>query len=257
MHRLILTSTVALAATAAAVPNAVASPVTGDITAKRLAHVRVAECSWGPEAIDRHATFRGVMRRVPQTARMWMRFSLQERVGGGRYRTIKAPGLGGWRKSHPAVRRFSYRQRVLELAAGSVYRAVVSFRWYNAGGEVIRKARRRSRPCGQPGPLANVAVLRIGGGLPLAGAPLLSTYDVAVVNGGRLASPPFGVSLAVDGAVVNTQSVGALLPGEARRLYFTGPLCVGSLTARADSEDAIREVSERDNVLTASCPAPA
>lgn len=163
--------TAALLGALAAIPGAVALPRKGDAAAMPVAFVRVVECSRGPEALDRHATFRASMRRVPHTEHMSMRFALQERVGDGRFRPVNAPGLGTWRSSHPAVRRFSYRQRVLELAEGSTYRAVVSFRWYDADGGLIRRARRRSKPCRQPGLLSNLRLLRIGGGLPPVGAP--------------------------------------------------------------------------------------
>lgn len=237
----------------AALPSAQAGPRTGK-AARTVALVRVADCARGPQAADRHAIFRGAMRRVAHTGRMSMRFALQERVGAGRFRTVRAPGLGRWRKSRPGVRRFSHRQRVLELAEGSAYRVVVSFRWHDGDGQVIRRARRRSRSCSQPGPLSNLRLLRIGGGLPLAGAPLFSMYNVRVANRGQVATPRFGVSLAVDGGIVDRQSVGALSPGEVRQLSFAGPACARSLTARADPEDAVRETSERDNVLTVPCP---
>ena len=233
---------------------AAALALAGAASARPAAFVRVVECSRGPEALDRHATFRAAMRRVAHSERMWMRFRLQERVGDGPFRTVRAPGLGTWRRSHPAVRRFSHRQRVLELAEGSAYRTLVSFRWYDGDGELIRRARRRSKPCEQPGLLANLGLLRIRGGQPLAGAPRSSTYTVPVVNRGRATAGRFGVSLAVDGHDVDTQSVAALAPGEVRHLVFAGPVCEGSLTARADPEDAVREVSERDNLLTAPCP---
>ena len=237
-------------------PVALALPATGDGAGGRtLALVRVAECSRGPEALDRHATFRGVMRRVPGTESMWMRFSIQERVGDGRFRTVRAPGLGAWRKSHPAVRRFSYRQRVLELAEGSAYRAVVSFRWYGAGGELIRRARRRSKPCAQPGLLPNLDVVGIGGGPPILGVPRRSSYTVRIVNNGGTGAPRSGVSLAVDGASLGTQSLGALEPGEARQLLFSGPVCRRSVAARVDPGDLVREAFERDNLVTAPCPA--
>ena len=245
-----VTCTTALVATLAAAATAGA----GDAGARPTALVRVVECSRGPAVLDRHATFRAAMRRLPHTERMWMRFTLQERVGDGRFRTVRAPGLGTWRKSHPHVRRFSHRQRVLELAEGAAYRTVVGFRWYDGDGELIRRTRRRSKPCDQPGLLPNLGLLGIGGGQPLAAAPGSATYTVRIANRGRATAPRHGVSLAVDGHDVDTQAVAALAPGDVRQLVFAGPVCAGSVTARADPDDAVREVSERDNVLTAGCP---
>ncbi len=246
--------TTALIATLAAAPGASALRATGDAAVRPRAFVRVADCVRGPAATDRHVTFRATMRRVAGAERMSMRIALQERVGDGPFRTVKAPGLGAWRTSHPGVGRFSHRQRVLALAEGSSYRAIVSFRWYDEDGELVRRARRRSKPCDQPGLLPNLGALGIGGGRPLATAPRSYSYSVRVVNRGRATAPRFGVSLAVDRGIVDTQSVAPLGPGEVRELSFTGPACEGSLTARVDPEDVVREASEKDNVLTAPCP---
>lgn len=244
----------ALIGVLAVIPGAFALPANRDASARPLALVRVAECSRGPAAIDRQATFRATMRRVAGAERMAMRFSLQERVGDGRFRTVKARGLAAWRKSYQGVRRFSHRQRVLALAEGSDYRVVVSFRWYAGDGQLIRRTRRRSKPCAQPGALPNLSVLRIGGRPLLLGIPGSHAYTVEVANRGSAAAPRFRVSLAADGGIVDTQSVPALARGEVRRLSFAGPACERSLTARVDPEDAVRESSEKDNFLVARCP---
>lgn len=251
MFRTILTAT--LAVLAIAVVGASAEP--GDGMAKLpLASVRVAECARGPAAENRLAVFRGTMRRLPGTEEMWMRFKLQERVGAGRFRTVKAPGLGTWHKSRPGLRRFAYRQRVLALAEGSSYRTIVSFRWYAADGKSILRARRRSPACKQPGLLSDLRVRSIGGGRQVAGVPGAYRYAVNLVNRGQVAAGAFGVSLAVDGGTVDTLAVSALAPGESRSLLFSGPACRGTVTAVADPEDTVREVSERDNTLTSPCP---
>lgn len=246
--------------TVVAVLGTVAAPASagpagnGDAGARPPAFVRLVECTRGSEPSDRRASFRGTMDRLPGTERMSMRFTLQERVGDGGFRNVKAPGLGAWRKSRPGVRRFAHRQRVVALAEGSAYRMVVSFRWRDREGHTIRRARRRSQSCGQPGVLPNLSLVHVTGGRLLPAQPPVATYTVRVANRGHAAAPRFGVSLAVDGAIVDTQSVLGLSPGERRDLIFTGPLCQGTVTARVDPDDAVREASERDNILASPCP---
>jgi hypothetical protein len=256
MRRTILTLTAALAALPPA--GAAAMAGTGERTARfdvASASVRVVECVRGPVPEDRLAVFRGAMRNMPGAERMWMRFKLQERVGAGRFRTVKAPGIGVWHRSRPGVRRFAYRQRILALAEGSAYRAVVSFRWYAVDGELLRQTKRRSPACRQPGLLPNLRVTRIAGPEPiLSGA---YRYSVSVANRGPVAAEGFGVSLVVDGGVVGTRTVSALAPGDSRRLVFTGPRCTSTMSAVADLGDAVREVTEQDNVLNSSCSAGA
>lgn len=217
------------------------------------ASVRVAECGRGPAAGDRLAVFRGAMRALPGTRRMSMRFKLQERVGEGGFRTVKAPRLGVWRKSRPGVKRFAYRQRVLALAEGAAYRTVVGFRWHREDGKVIRRTTRRSKSCRQPGPLANLRIGRLGV-LPLAGVPGIYRYPVQLVNNGQVPAERFGVSLAVDAGAEETQAVGFLAPGESRRLVFSGLACRAGVTVVADPEDTVRENFERDNSRTFGCP---
>lgn len=250
----LITAAILAALVLAWVPDG-AAPRDGHAGARGgLASARVAECGRGPAAIDRLAVFRGAMQSLPGAERMWMRFKLQERVGEGKFRTVKAPGLGVWRKSRPGVSRFAYRQRVLALAEGSAYRTVLAFRWYDGGGQIIRRATRRSRACLQPGPLANLRIMRIGGGAPLAGMPGTYRYQVNLVNNGQVQAERFGVSLTVDGGTVDTQAVSYLPPGESRRLFFSGRACRGTVTVVADPDDTVRENLEKDNSLTKRCP---
>jgi hypothetical protein len=248
-----LRTALTVAAVALAIAGVSASAKTGDGAARPLASARVVNCERGPALENRLALFRGAMRRIPSTQQMSMRFKLQERVGQGAYKTIKAPGIGIWRKSRPGVKRFAYRQRVLALAEGSSYRVIVSFRWYDANGVVIKQMRRRSPACKQPGLLANLRVTRIGGGKPAAGLIGKYRYAVTIINRGRVAAETFGLRLAVDGIAAETRVVNALAPGESRRVMLTGPACHGTVTAAADPQDVVREVTEADNQLTVPC----
>ncbi|MGI8945253.1 MAG: CARDB domain-containing protein [Thermoleophilaceae bacterium] len=218
------------------------------------AGVRLLECSRGPDDADRRALFRGAMRQVPGTREMWMHFRLRERVIGRGVRTVRAEGLGVWRKSRPDVRRFIHRQRVLALADGAIYRMVVSYRWYGADGKPIERARRRSRICPQRGSLPNLRVARILGGSPVPRAPGTAGYVVRVVNRGAVPASGFDVSLEIDGEDVGTRAVDRLGPREWASALFTGPVCNATVTARADPDDAVREMRRRDNALTSSCP---
>ena len=234
--------TLALALTAA-VPSASAAK------RKPLVAAKVLECSTGLLPADRFALFRGSARRVSGTERMWIRFTLQERAGG-RFRRVLAPGLGTWRKSRPGVRRFAVRQRVLELGEGAAYRVAVSFRWYDEGGELLRRKRKLSPLCRQGGALPNLRVLRVGG--RRTGATV--RYAVDVVNRGRAASSATALALAVDGDTVDSPPIGPLGAGESRRVFVNGPPCVASVTATVDPGDLVREGNERDNGRTAACP---
>lgn len=240
-HLALLTLALALTAAAPAAPAAKRKP---------LAVAKVVECSTGLTPVERFAVFRGVVKRVDGTDRMWMKFTLQERAGGGPFRRVLAPGLGVWRRSHSGVRRFAVRQRVLALGEGASYRVGVSFRWYDEDGEVLRRARKLSSACRQAGVLPNLRVLRIGG--RRTGATV--RYAVDVVNRGRAPSTATALALSVDGGSVDTPATGPLAAGETRRVFVNGPLCTASVTATVDPADTVREGNERDNARTVACP---
>jgi len=246
-----LVSAIALIAAFMALPAAAQPPADGAAAAP--AEVRVTLCKRGASAAERRVEFRGAMSRVSRTARMWMRFTLQERAPEGRFTTVRAPGLGVWRKSRDGVAGFAHRQRVVDLAKGSSYRAVVHYRWYSSDGERLRSARRISSTCRQ-GPLPNLRVSSIGGA-PVSGSPGTVRYVVRVANDGRATATGVAVSLAVDGGVIDTPVIGTIEPSDVRRAVVNGPRCQSSLEAVADPGGLVRESFESDNVRAAACPA--
>ncbi len=80
---------------------------------------------------------------------MWIRFTLQERVAGGRFRRGRRARPGRVAQVAQRRARFAFRQRVLALAEGAAYRVAVQYRWYRRDGAVFA-AQRLSRPAGRP-----------------------------------------------------------------------------------------------------------
>lgn len=220
-----------------------------------LTNVKVVQCRRGPTAADRVVIFRAGMRRIPRSARLSVRLRLQESVRGARYRFVEAPGLGVWHSSHAGVRAFAYRQTVKALADGSAYRVVVGYRWKNARGEVLKRARRRSGACHQTEPLPNLRVQRIGG-KPVAGSPGRTRYAVSVFNAGTAASPATELELTVDGTAAGRSTVPALAVGQISSVFIEGPKCSGNVSAEVDPDALVREGSEIDNGRSAPCPTP-
>jgi hypothetical protein len=231
-----------LAAALAAVAGAAPAANPG----RAPAVVKLASCS----VEGASATFVARMRQLPDSERMWLRFQLLEKDATG-FAARKAPGLGRWRKSKPGVGAFAYRQGVRRLEAGSLYRAEVRFRWYDAKGRLIGATRRRSRPCRQFDALPNLTAApvakRPGGQLGVL------RYRVLVTNEGIAAATGVPVRLTVDGAAVDTVIVPSLAPAERRVLSIQGPACRSSVEAVADPNGVIVESSEADNAREVSC----
>jgi hypothetical protein len=232
---LVLVAAAALAA-ASATPAAVKAP----------AAVKVASCSLE----DASALFVARMRQVDGGERMALRFRLLEKADRG-FHALKAPGLGRWRKSRPGVGGFAYKQAVRGLEAGSLYKAEVDFRWFDAEGDVIRTDRRRSAACRQFDVLPNLTATPIAGRRTTDSGVL--RYRVLVTNEGIAPATGVPVRLTVDGAVVDTVVLTSLLPAERRVIGIQGPACAESVEAEADPDGVIVESSEADNGRERPC----
>jgi hypothetical protein len=234
MRRALLT----FALTALAVPASASA-------APPQAFVKLAKCS-----LETHeAEFYARMRAVEGSERMALRITLLERTGAEGWRRVNAPGLRSWRSSKPGVGVFGYRQAVKNLPGNAAHRASVDFRWYSADGDVVQRARRRSRSCRQfaelPNLVAQIARLgRVDKGV--------RRYVVQVSNTGKAAVAAAPVQLSVDGVAVDSQSV-PLAPGETRTLVFSGPACKRTVRVEADPAKLIAETSEDDNSHELSC----
>jgi len=244
---LVVPAAIAAALTAAAAtpaePRAAATPTSA----------KVVECSRGTSPDLRQATYRAGMAKLAGTSRMSVRFTLEESVAGGRYRAIAAPGLGVWRKSRRGVRAFAYRQRVKALAEGSAYRVKIQYRWHKRDGSVLESAQRRSRACRQTDPLPNLRVQRIGG-RAADSDPGKFRYAISMINRGAASAPTTRVLLWVDGAVAGRVAVPPLAPGQVTRVFVTGAKCGTGVGAQADTDLAVPESDETDNVRAMVCP---
>jgi hypothetical protein len=230
---------------------ALAAPATAGATT--VAHgptVKLLSC----DTDVRTADFEADMRTVPGAARLQIRFTLQVR-DDATWTRVAAPTFDVWTTAAPGRSRYVYDKHVSNLQPGA-YRAQVRFRWRDALGETLKSAVRRSRPCRVPDPRPDLRPLKI----VASAGPSASTrsYAVTVVNGGRSASAPFDVSLAVGGMPLADQGLEGLAPGERATATFVGPVCAddGLLVASVDPASQVDEADEGDDVLSVPC-APA
>jgi CARDB len=211
------------------------------------AYVRTVSCSPASSS----AVFYGRMQSLGAGQRMSMRFSLLERSGADGYRAVRSPQLDRWRRSRPGVAAFGYRQKVKGLSEDAVYRARVDFRWQDADGDVVRRARRRSRPCIQAGPLPNLMtrITRV----QMTTVEGVFRYLVRVTNVGAAYAEKVDVRMDLDGAAVDTKTVPGLAEGHSAIVSFRAPRCGSWARAVADPGGTVRESSEDDNVHSLAC----
>jgi CARDB protein len=218
---------------------------------------KLAACLSGPQAGDRTAVFSGSMPAIKGTKRMWMRFDL---LASGRpaddFAALKVPGLGIWQKSVPGrAAGFVFTQRVQALVAPGTYMAVVRFRWYGAGGRLLRSTRRATSVCKQPDQRADLHA----GLLTAVTGPSRdqATYSLVVANNGRGQAGPFDVLLDVGGVDQPAQRLAdGLEAGAKRTLTFVAGRCAPGSSVRftLDPREEVDEVDEVKNVTERACP---
>jgi len=210
-------------------------------------------------ACDREAhtaTFQGDMRAFRRAVGLEMRFALQTRdVVNRKWTRVEAPGFDEWLMAAPRRSRYVYDKEVENLPTGAAYRALVKFRWRSASGDVLARARHRTRGCRQPDDRADLKVRRVG--VSAGSRDGTRTYAVRVVNAGDSEAAVFDVGLEVDGMRLPDRSTeDPLFEGEETVVEFEAPRCQpGSpLVATVDTEGTVDETSEANNVLTEPCP---
>jgi hypothetical protein len=214
------------------------------------AGVELTRCRTGDAPKDRLATYRGHMESVPGSVRMAMRFNVVARFDGQKPKTVDNPQLKVWRKSNYGVSYFGYSQTVRGLSPGGSYWAVVKFHWYDSHGNLVKKARHVSATCVQQGKLPNLKVSAVK--ISPGSAPGTSVYRLKVANTGQGAAAAFAVTLFADGALVDSKTIDHLDAGDTGSVQMNGPDC-SHLRAVADSQNAVAETDEDDNVLHSPC----
>jgi hypothetical protein len=112
------------------------------------ASVTISSCHPSSVQADRYVTFSATMSPNRRTAEMWIRFTLLERLSTDvAMHPVVAPGLGVWEKSAPGVAAFLANKSVTNLAAPASFRAVVSFRWYDAHRHLVMRTHRETAAC--------------------------------------------------------------------------------------------------------------
>jgi CARDB len=212
--------------------------------------VALETCQTGAAPADRYAVFTGSMPTQDKTASMAMRFDLFERTPQAQgFDHVALAKWGIWERTTKAgVPGFIFAKRVDQLAAPAAYRAVVSFRWYDSAGKVLRSERRVSPVCRQPDPRPDLHVKRV-------------TFDsgkahVVVRNRGRSAAGAFDVSATVADGPGISRTVNGLPQAAQTTLTFPAARCTAgaSATITVDPSGAVDEADEADNTVIVPCP---
>jgi hypothetical protein len=247
MHRSLLTLAVALAALALAAPGASAKGP--------LAQALLTDCETALDREDREAVFEGRMRALKGTAKLQLRFTLEQATDAGEdWTVVDADGFGAWKSADPGVRKYVLTKAIGNLVAPASYRVTVRFRWIDVLGRVTLRRKLVSGVCRQPDLRPDLRITRLD---VAPGADARSArYTATVRNTGRSASGRFDVVLNVDGADRPATVLASLGQGDRAYVDFTAPPCSpgSALAVTADAGTAVDEALESNNVFGRLCP---
>ena len=156
MHRAGLIGLIALVCAGSGAFSAGAAGAVGTAPPPR-ASLQPIVCVGGSNQLDRAVAVTAVMRPVPGTRRMELRFQLERRMSGATaFSQVYGGDLGRWRHpTNPATLGqrpgdvWRLKKEVVNLVAPAVYRFRVTFRWSGSGGRALGQVTRLSGACAQ------------------------------------------------------------------------------------------------------------
>lgn len=221
-------------------------------------------CVHGLDPIARTVSIQSVMRPLPGTRKLAVRFDLLQRLPGAPAWTVVQVGdLGTWRTpSDPTLGRlpgdvWRLGKTVIDLDAPAAYQFRVTFRWTGAHNQVLGTAVRRSRTCRERELRPDLLVQSITIS-PIAGHPDQRLYTAVIADQGATGAGPFQVLFAPGNAMPPTiRTVTFLRAGQSRQESFVGPVCdaANPPTVTADSTAQVDDYDRSNNQLAATCPA--
>ncbi|MGI9183444.1 MAG: CARDB domain-containing protein [Solirubrobacteraceae bacterium] len=227
------------------------------------AQLRDFACQSTLDPGNRSASVTAVMRPVPGTKHMSLRFDLLSAQPGAPATAIHSGDLGKWIKpANPTLGQlpgdvWNVQKLVVPLAAPATYRFRVSFRWLGTHNRILEQSERFSRRCRQRELRPDLGVQSVAV-TALPNQPHKDLYTAFIANSGISAAGPFSVLFTPgDGSASTTRTVTLLRAHKAQALSFVGPLCTSATapTITADSALQIHDLNRTNNALTATCPA--
>ncbi len=220
-------------------------------------------CTRALDPSDRAISVRAVMRPVPFTRRLAVKFDLLVRGSGSSSATVvHAPGLATWiTPTDPTLGQlpgdvWRLNKQVFNLDAPAVYQFRATFRWIGARGHVLASTIKLTRSCRQRELRPDLVVKSIAV-VPAAGQPGADLYTAVIEDRGATGAGPFEVLFAPgDTSAPTIDTVQFLGSGQSRQLTFSGPVCdpASPPSVTADAASQVDDYDRANNTLRAVCP---
>ena len=197
----------------------------------------------------REAVFEGRVLSYRGAARMQLRFTLQASTPDvPLWRRVDAPRFGRWITAPPGLGKYTYDKTVQDLLAPASYRAVVSFRWRDARGRLVRGERAVSPICRQIDSRPDLVVRSVR-------VAASGSYVAVIYNRGREPAGPFELDFLRDGERLGSARVAGLLPQALAGVVVSGSPCSPGelIEAVADARSDVDEADEENDSLGVAC----
>jgi hypothetical protein len=274
MRRFLLTLLVAAAVPAAvgtpagaaratrkpAVPGASANPAS-------RAHLTTNVCQKALDPGQRTVATTAVMKSMPGTVKLQMRFELMTEAGDATtFTPLRGGDLGTWISPQQVTLGqrpgdvWKLNKPVVDVPAPASYRFQVTFRWVGAHAHVLATLTRNGPTCYQPELRPDLQVQGVTVTPDTKGTH--DTYAVAVYNGGLTAAGPFVVDFSytdpsTQAPVVAVHNVSGVRSHQTVKLDWDGPVCKPSAPPTIDIDPAgqVGDYNTSNNTYTIVCPA--
>lgn len=223
-------------------------------------------CTEALEPVNRSIRVESVMRPVPGTRSMALKFDLLQTLPGKPTHAITGAGdFGIWVTPPPRTPPLGQRDRdvwrrdkpVYDLPAPATYRLRVTFRWFGTHGRVLATAVRTSRRCHQRELRPDLLVSDVTVAA-IPDHPHRERYTATIADRGATGAGPFQVLFTPgDGTTPQTVTIAHIAAHSHLQRSFVGPVCDAASppTIVADSGSQVDDYDRDNNALTVTCPA--
>lgn len=251
------------AASAPVTTPTTATPADGSTTSAR-AYLKGFACHRSLAAGKRVVSVTAVMRHVPGTEGLKLRFQLLSSVPENGSDDVRGANLGSWISPDPSTLGqepddvWIVRHPVNGLAVPATYRFKVSFKWIGADHHAIHESTRLSASCYQPDMRPDLQIKSITVN-PDLNRPADDRYVVQVANTGLTAARNLLVEFELTGATAAgpaPQTIVSLYPHTTRTVKFTAAACTSATepTVTINGNGAVDTLDPADSTLTVACP---
>jgi hypothetical protein len=209
-------------------------------------------CHTGPTPADRWVLVSATATKPAKSARVALRFQLQQQVTAKKWQTLTAQTLGTWETSKAGKTGLQITKRIDSLQDATTYRMLVQARGANSRKRATTRVVAMYVPCKQVPAEATLQITPLTVRATDSGGAVVRAQ---LSNLGQQSSAPFVFSATSSaGVLVGSVSEPALDGQSSRTVLLPVSQCVGQLTLAVAESSAVPSTTDADATTTVNCP---